>query len=518
MVLAVVTLLSLAAEVSADLAWPSQTEIPKHVSLQPGGRVLARTSDTFLGVSLDFWRPDDPRYGKQWGNASALRIPLTPRLSQLARTLAPAVIRIGGSPQDSLVYQPLGGECPAGTPAPNNYYCSQVQPLVYDCLTTSRWRELTDFMADAGLKLVLGLNGCLGRPARNESVDIAALSRFLNDTATQGLKVYGFELGNELDGTYSGSSGVDPEQVGRDLGKLSEVVAQLWPEVASRPKLLGPDIAAFTGGTALPSYFEDALSTAPAGVLHGLTFHQYPYCSSPDNDAGTVLSLSCLSKLTKAADAFSALAANHSIEAWAGEGANCWCGGLKGVTDSFLDLFYYGFQLSEMATRGVSTVVRQTLVGGDYSLLDRDTLEPNPSYWLAALWRRLMGTASIEFSSTSEDSQLHVSMHCSHHKDGKAVAFVMNFGSVGSYSVDLAGYSGDLLVHLLSADGVASREVKLNGHVLRANADGSPPALEPQLVPSPFVLPPASIAFIQAADAGATTAPCGEVKVGLALV
>ena len=67
------------------------------------------------------------------------------------------------------------------------------------------------------------------------------------------------------------------------------------------------------------------------------------------------------------------LAAVHGISAWHGEGANCWTGGIPGVTDSFLDCFYTGYLLQAMATHGVATVLRQTLVGGDYELIDRYT-------------------------------------------------------------------------------------------------------------------------------------------------
>ena len=44
------------------------------------GRVVARTSERFIGTTLDFWRADDPAYGEKWGNASALAVDLAPRV------------------------------------------------------------------------------------------------------------------------------------------------------------------------------------------------------------------------------------------------------------------------------------------------------------------------------------------------------------------------------------------------------------------------------------------------------
>ena len=87
-------------------------------------------------VALDFWRASDPTFGEKWASSSALTIDLTsPALLAAAGALAPAVLRLGGSPEDSLTYDDGSGTCVpqsggAGPFAP--YYCSQVRPYVYD--------------------------------------------------------------------------------------------------------------------------------------------------------------------------------------------------------------------------------------------------------------------------------------------------------------------------------------------------------------------------------------------------
>lgn len=56
-------------------------------------------------VTFDFWRWDDPFYGPKFMNSSALYIDLTnPLLRSLASALAPAILRIGGSPEDGIVF------------------------------------------------------------------------------------------------------------------------------------------------------------------------------------------------------------------------------------------------------------------------------------------------------------------------------------------------------------------------------------------------------------------------------
>jgi hypothetical protein len=80
--------------------------------------------------TLDFWRWDDPTFGKKWGNSSAQEIDLAdPQLRGLTAALAPALLRIGGSPDDSIIFD-SDGTCVPGSggngPAPKGYYCSQV--------------------------------------------------------------------------------------------------------------------------------------------------------------------------------------------------------------------------------------------------------------------------------------------------------------------------------------------------------------------------------------------------------
>ena len=136
------------------------------------GTTLGTTDPLSPAVALDFWRSDDPRFGVKWGNSSALNLDLThPRLRALVSALAPGLLRLGGSPEDSLLYgSPEDGTCfpqsgGNGT-APGGYYCSQVHPYSYDCLSPQRWSDLLAFASATGMKIALGLNGALRRRRR----------------------------------------------------------------------------------------------------------------------------------------------------------------------------------------------------------------------------------------------------------------------------------------------------------------------------------------------------------------
>lgn len=62
---------------------------------------------------------------------------------------------------------------------------------------------------------------------------------------------------------------------------------------------------------------------------------------------------------------------------WLGETSDAWHGGTGGVSDRFMSSFLWLEKLGLSAKMGVDVVVRQTLYGNNYSLLNKD-MYPNP--------------------------------------------------------------------------------------------------------------------------------------------
>merc|ERR1719460_2776962 len=86
-------------------------------------------------------------------------------------------------------------------------------------------------------------------------------------------------------------------------------------------------------------------------------------------------------------------------ELWIGETAAAWASGTAGVCDGFVSGFWWLDQLSQAAKTGHGAMCRQCLVGGNYSLLDQlNGFRPNPDWWTALLWKRLMGTTMLAVS------------------------------------------------------------------------------------------------------------------------
>ena len=71
-----------------------------------------------------------------------------------------------------------------GTSPPNSsYFCSQVRPYVYGCLSPARWDALLAFGARTGLKIIYGLNGCFGRRSKDTSMDFSNIRALVAATA-----------------------------------------------------------------------------------------------------------------------------------------------------------------------------------------------------------------------------------------------------------------------------------------------------------------------------------------------
>lgn len=176
---------------------------------------------------------------------------------------------------------------------------------------------------------------------------------------------------------------------------------------------------------------------------------------------------------------------------WLTETVDAACGGNPWAR-SFLDTFRYLDQLGRLAKQNVQVVAHNTLVASDYGLLDDKTLEPNPNYWGALLWHRVMGTTVLE-SRVTIQAGLHLYAHCLRNRPGGVALLAINKGETLT-SIDLPTAAER---HTLTAEHVVDRQVRLNGQVLTLQATGELPPLQSEPIPAGTVeFPPSSITFL----------------------
>jgi heparanase 1 len=150
-----------------------------------------------------------------------------------------------------------------------------------------------------------------------------------------------------------------------------------------------------------------------------------------------------------------------------------------------------------MARLKQQVVVRQSLTGMDYGLLDEETLAPRPDYWNSLLWRRLMGPTVYPVSLRGPD-KLRLYAHSAVDRSGICL-LAINLDHLRSIRLDLpkpVGCPGEQI--LLTSPDVLGGEVRLNGVALEVGTDGRPPPTpgKPVRAGEGILLPPLSCGFL----------------------
>ena len=376
---------------------------------------------------------------------------------------------------------------------------------------------------------------------------------------------WAFELGNELNSALNGAAGAQTQAsdfaslrtavqaaysgnnddlVGKSGSGTTEISYHNRERMTSRASqlhirlLIGPDThsaAEFedSGRAWYAGFANSALQARAADIF---TFHMYSIGDGPKIDPSRLndsfLSPTALDKAGQGARtivgvvrAASAKSARPMPPVWAGETAAANNGGHTGVTDTYIDGFWYLDQLGSHAAAGVSVVCRQTLESSaGYPLVENYL--PLPDYWLALLWHQIMGQRVLNVTSVSGNyggglPLLRIYAHCASSRGGwaagtVAVAWANLAPRVTNLSLPgLSSMSGSgALIWVLQPgepiDGAVnplqSRQVRLNGgSVLSVQAGPTLPKMPgmpvtnsnnmPSSTADTITLPPASYGF-----------------------
>jgi hypothetical protein len=145
-------------------------------------------------------------------------------------------------------------------------------------------------------------------------------------------------------------------------------------------------------------------------------------------------------------------------------------------------------------------VIRQTLLGSDYGLIDGRTLEPRPDYYNSLLWQKLMGQTVLDARVASNaDPYLRVYAHCSPRRGAGVTLLVLNEHPAREARFVLNDPVPEVVGHVLSAPTLGSRHLRVNGHAV-AWSEAAGLELMGRVFPSdgePWTLPAASYAFLE---------------------
>ncbi|XXG46806.1 hypothetical protein AAC387_Pa02g1555 [Persea americana] len=407
------------------------------------------------------------------------------------------------------------------------------------CLGMDRWDELNQLFNKTGVIVTFGLNALYGRHKIGKGVygdvyggawNSSNTRSFINYTISKGYRVDSWELGNELSNGFGASVDGGAEQYGKDLITLKAILRDLYKGSHQQPLLLAP------GGFYDQKWYNKLLQVSGTNVADVLTHHIYNLGAGDDPHVKSkILDPHYLSQISEIYKELQLTIQRHGpwATAWVGESGGAYNSGGRLVANHFVYSFWYLDQLGMASKYGTKVYCRQSLIGGNYGLLNTTTFKPNPDYYSTLLWHRLMGKAVLG-TNFSGSSYLRTYAHCSKGKAGVTLLLI-NLSNTTEFHVTIQngmninlhkgeanhreGSSVDILkkfvtwigkkasdgsvkrqeYHLTPKDGnLLSRTMVLNGNPLVLTENGNIPALDPVLVDAklPTSLAPYSIAFV----------------------
>ncbi|KAJ0184076.1 hypothetical protein K1T71_000499 [Dendrolimus kikuchii] len=330
-----------------------------------------------------------------------------PRLRELAAALAPARLRLGGTMSERLIFskddEHISCEhCNKETHSKS--VCHSVKKLCkhkflpFFLMTSSKWTEINEFCKAAHLKLLFSFNLLLrddhGWNDKNAK-DILDYSKYKNYNID-------WQLGNEPNSFHHVFNvTVTPESLAHDFKKLRNLLNHSGYKHAF---LVGPD-------TTRPQdnhpecleYMKEFLGNA-SHFVNARTWHQY-YLNSRTAKLEDFWNPDTFELLRKQIITMESHTKKYAhIPMWLTETSSAYGGGAPGLSNSYASSPLWLDKLGLSAKYNITTVVRQSFIGGNYSLVNND-LEPLPDWWVSVLFKKLVG-----------NKVLHVECHCSQYQ------------------------------------------------------------------------------------------------------
>ncbi|GLJ49140.1 hypothetical protein SUGI_1036680 [Cryptomeria japonica] len=376
-----------------------------------GDAAIAETDADFICATLDWWPPEKCDYGTcSWGNASLLNLDLESSLLENAvKAFDPLKIRLGGTLQDKVIYD-VGDLKQLCHPFAENV--SLMFGFTDGCLPMSRWDALNLFFKKTGVVVAFGLNALNGRKEVSTGVlggpwDSTNAYDFIQYTVDHGYQINSWELGNELSGNGVGTR-INAMQYATDVINLNKMLQNIYKDFQVKPQLIAP------GGFFDANWFKEFLQQSGPNIVDVVTHHIYNLGPGVDQHLlEKILDPSYLSQEESTFQSLKTILENYGpwSSSWVGEAGGAYNSGRNLVTNSFVFSFWYLDQLGMASIYNTKSYCRQSLIGGNYGLLNTTTYVPNPDYYSALLWHRLMGERVLSLNSNGTQ-YMRAYAHC----------------------------------------------------------------------------------------------------------
>ena len=141
------------------------------------------------------------------------------------------------------------------------------------CLNTTHWAALYGLAEKSGTDFLFGISydmvqACVAKA--NYTWDATAAVAMIKHIRKEKQAMWGFELGNEVNNRAK-SCGMEAGHQAAAFKALATELAVLYPDDATRPKLLGPDVGYLDSENWLGEFLGNF------SQLHAVTYHVYSW-------------------------------------------------------------------------------------------------------------------------------------------------------------------------------------------------------------------------------------------------
>ncbi|XP_013189437.1 heparanase [Amyelois transitella] len=366
-----------------------------YVNIDENQKVIAHLPEDFVSIGIDASEIQENQV--EFTN---------PRFREMAAALSPARLRLGGTMSERLIFSPDDivascDHCPKGAKS----VCPAVKRLCkhkflpFFLMTGEKWTEINEFCEAVNIKLLFTFNALI-RESNHGWNDINA-KELLQYSKKKNYHI-DWQLGNEPNSyQHVFNTTITPAMLAQDFKKLRKLLNHSGYK---HSLLVGPD-------TTRPQpnrpecleYMVQFLHNA-SHYINVTSWHQY-YLNSRTAKLEDFWNPETFDLLAKQIHTMRSHTEKYShIPMWLSETSSSYGGGAPGLSNSYAATPLWVDKLGLAALNNITTVIRQSFFGGNYSLIDKN-LEPLPDWWVSVLYKRLVG-----------NKVLHVDCHCTRYQ------------------------------------------------------------------------------------------------------
>ncbi len=388
----------------------SQSNYPNSNVITLNEQPLTIIPDTFVSFAIDMalivgakWWDDTETFTSGRGGSTTKKLNLkNPQLIKAIRDLSPTLIRIGGTEADHVFYNFENATLPKG-------FDSLLGP--------NRIDQLFEFLKDIDSKLIFTINA--GHGVRTDGKwKKEQLKALLNYFKLKEYQVPYFEFGNEISAFWAihgPFKTISSDQYQKDFLLFKDLIKKHDPTSLT----LGP-ASAFWPIIGEPGQFLFGLNDHAMKYKYPdiISWHYYPTQSKRcpfqvrGLDKGDFFDPTYLDEFRDIAKELVSKMKKYknSSPLWLGETGSAQCGGVKGISDKVESSFWWLDQLGLAAQTGQKQVIRQSIYGGDYAILNSD-FSPRSDYWATYFWKKFMGPLVLKVQKKHIDPYLRIYSH-----------------------------------------------------------------------------------------------------------